>query len=50
VEKIVSRESQAVIVVTSNPVDILTYVALKHSGWPKGRVMGSGTVLDGSRF
>jgi L-lactate dehydrogenase len=50
VDEIVAQESQAVIVVTSNPVDILTYVALKHSGWPKGRVIGSGTVLDSSRF
>jgi L-lactate dehydrogenase len=50
VEKIVRCESQATIVVASNPVDILTYVALKHSGWPKFRVMGSGTVLDSSRF
>jgi len=31
-------------------VDILTYVALERSGWPKGRVIGSGTVLDSSRF
>ncbi len=50
VEKIVSRESQAVLVIASNPVDILTYVALKHSGWPIKRVMGSGTVLDSARF
>ena len=50
VDEIVAQESQAVIVVTSNPVDILTYVALKRSGWPKGRVIGSGTVLDSSRF
>ena len=50
VDEIVSQESQAVILVASNPVDILTYVALKRSGWPKGRVIGSGTVLDSSRF
>jgi L-lactate dehydrogenase len=50
VDDIVGQQSQAVIVVASNPVDILTYVALKHSGWPKGRVIGSGTVLDSSRF
>jgi L-lactate dehydrogenase len=34
----------------SNPVDILTYVAQKRSGWPRGRVIGSGTVLDSGRF
>jgi L-lactate dehydrogenase len=38
------------MLIVSNPVDILTYVALKRSGWEKGRVIGSGTVLDSSRF
>jgi len=50
VDEIVEQDSQAVILVASNPVDILTYVALKRSGWPKGRVIGSGTVLDSARF
>ena len=49
-DEIVEQKSGAVVVVTSNPVDILTYVALKRSGWPKGRVIGSGTVLDSARF
>ena len=34
------------MVVVSNPVDILAYVALKRSGWERARVIGSGTVLD----
>jgi len=38
------------MIIVSNPVDVLTYVALKRSGWEKGRVIGSGTVLDSSRF
>lgn len=50
VDDIVAQQSQAVIVMVSNPVDVLTYVALKHSGWPRGRVIGSGTVLDSARF
>jgi L-lactate dehydrogenase len=50
VDEIVGQKSEAVILMTSNPVDILTYVALKRSGWPKGRVIGSGTVLDSARF
>jgi L-lactate dehydrogenase len=50
IDDIVSQNSQAVIVVTSNPVDVLTHVALKRSGWPKNRVIGSGTVLDSARF
>jgi L-lactate dehydrogenase len=41
---------QGVILVVSNPVDVLTYVALKRSGWERGRVIGSGTVLDSARF
>lgn len=39
-----------IILVVSNPVDILTYVALKLSGLPASRVIGSGTVLDTARF
>ncbi|MGB7873762.1 MAG: L-lactate dehydrogenase [Anaerolineales bacterium] len=50
IDDILSQKSQAIIVVASNPVDVLTHVALKHSGWPKNRVIGSGTVLDSARF
>ena len=39
-----------IMLVVSNPVDILTYVALKLSGMPANRVIGSGTVLDSARF
>lgn len=49
-DEIVSRNAHGVILVVSNPVDILTYVAHKRSGWPRGRVIGSGTVLDSARF
>jgi L-lactate dehydrogenase len=38
------------MLIVSNPVDILTKVALKSSGWDRSRVIGSGTVLDSSRF
>jgi len=47
---IVAQQSQGVILVVSNPVDVLTHVALKRSGWERGRVIGSGTVLDSARF
>jgi L-lactate dehydrogenase len=47
---IVNTGSQGVVVMVSNPVDVLTYVALKESGWERGRVFGSGTVLDTARF
>jgi L-lactate dehydrogenase len=50
VSDIVAQGSHAIIVIVSNPVDILTYVALKKSGWNRGRVVGSGTVLDSARF
>ncbi|GBD35760.1 L-lactate dehydrogenase [bacterium HR36] len=41
---------QAVLVVVSNPVDILTYFAVKHAGLPWQRVIGLGTLLDTARF
>lgn len=41
---------EGILLVVSNPVDILTYVALKESGLPKERVIGSGTVLDTARL
>ena len=49
-EDIAKSGCRGVMLVVSNPVDILTYVALKRSGWKKNRVIGSGTVLDSSRF
>ena len=50
IDEIVSRKSPAVVLIVSNPVDILTYVAHHRAGWPRGRVLGSGTVLDSARF
>ncbi len=44
------RECVGVLLVVSNPVDILTYVAAKLSGMPQNRVLGSGTVLDTARL
>lgn len=41
---------EGILLVVSNPVDILTQVALKESGFPKERVIGSGTVLDTARL
>lgn len=41
---------EAVILVVSNPVDILTYYTLIKSGFPSSRVIGSGTVLDTARL
>jgi L-lactate dehydrogenase len=49
-DDILAQSSPAVVLIVSNPVDVLTYVAHKRSGWPRGRVIGSGTVLDSARF
>jgi L-lactate dehydrogenase len=49
-DEIAAQNSQAVVLVVSNPVDILTYVAQQRVKWPRGRVIGSGTVLDSARF
>lgn len=48
--EIASRTSEAVVIMVTNPVDVLTYVAQELSGWPRGRILGSGTVLDSARF
>jgi L-lactate dehydrogenase len=48
--EIAAQEPKGVVVIASNPVDVLTYAAWKWSGLPAGRVIGSGTVLDSSRF
>ena len=50
VDDIVAQGSAAVIMVVANPVDVLTRVALERSGWDRGRIIGSGTVLDSARF
>ncbi|VDK76601.1 unnamed protein product [Dibothriocephalus latus] len=50
VPQIVKYSPECVIVVVSNPVDILTHVTWKLSGFPQNRVIGSGTVLDSARF
>lgn len=44
------RECGGILIVVSNPVDILTYAAIKLSGFPEHRVIGSGTVLDTGRL
>ena len=40
----------AIFLLVTNPVDVITYLTLKLSGLPRSRVFGSGTVLDSSRF
>ncbi|GFR34700.1 L-lactate dehydrogenase [Thermobrachium celere] len=50
IPKLVEVNKDAIYLIVTNPVDILTYVTLKISGLPKHKVIGSGTVLDSSRF
>jgi L-lactate dehydrogenase len=50
VGKIMQQGKLVTIIVVSNPVDVLTYVALKESGLPKERVFGTGTTLDTARL
>ncbi|XP_049637032.1 L-lactate dehydrogenase C chain-like [Suncus etruscus] len=47
---VVHYSPQCIIIVVSNPVDILTYVVWKLSGFPVARVIGSGCNLDSARF
>jgi malate dehydrogenase len=41
---------EAVVVIISNPMDTMTYLAVKESGLPKNRIIGMGGILDSSRF
>lgn len=50
IPEITKRNFEGKLLIVANPVDILTYAALKISGYPKERVLGSGTVLDSARF
>jgi L-lactate dehydrogenase len=47
---VVEHNSDCVLLVVTNPMDVLTYVAYKLSGFPANRVLGSGTVLDTARL
>lgn len=50
IPEIMKHNQNPILLLASNPVDILTHVALKVSGLAPGRVIGSGTVLDTMRF
>jgi L-lactate dehydrogenase len=50
IPKLMAVAPEAVLLVVTNPVDVITYVTLRISGLPARRVLGSGTVLDSSRF
>lgn len=50
IPQIRSRNFEGILMMVSNPVDVLTYAAYRLSGFPANRVIGSGTVLDTARL
>lgn len=50
VENLIKHSPEIVIIVVSNPMDTMTYLALKTSGLPKNRIIGMGGALDSARF
>jgi malate dehydrogenase len=49
-ENVLKHSPNAIIIVVSNPMDTMTYLALKESKLPKNRIIGMGGILDSSRF
>jgi len=49
-QNILQHSPNAIIIIISNPMDTMTYLALKSSGIPKNRIIGMGGILDSSRF
>ena len=50
VPQLVEQSPDAILIIVTNPCDVVTYAAQKFSGLPRNRVFGSGTVLDSARF
>jgi malate dehydrogenase len=49
-ENVLKHSPEAIIIIVSNPMDTMTYLALKESGLPKNRIIGMGGILDSARF
>ena len=50
IPQITKHNKDCILLIVSNPLDVLAYLALKYSKFPKHRVIGSGTILDTARF
>ena len=50
VAQVVAKSPNAILILVTNPLDTMTYLAYKRSGWPKARVMGMAGILDTSRY
>jgi len=49
-DKVLAYNKDGILLIASNPVDVMSYFTWKKSGWPVERVIGSGTLLDSARF
>lgn len=50
VTEVLKHNDDGILLIASNPVDVMSYFCLEKSGWPAHRVIGSGTLLDSARF
>lgn len=50
IPEVARHNPEGILLIATNPVDVLTYASLVHSGLPAKRVIGSGTILDTARF
>ena len=50
IPQIAAVNQEAILLIVTNPVDVLTYAAVRFSGYPENRVFGTGTVLDTARL
>lgn len=49
-DQVLKYNKNGILLIATNPVDIMSYFTWKKSGWPFERVIGSGTLLDSARF
>lgn len=49
-DQVLKYNQSGILLIASNPVDVMSYFSWKKSGWPAKRVIGSGTLLDSARF
>lgn len=50
VSEVLKYNDNGILLIATNPVDIMSYFCWQKSGWPTNRVIGSGTILDSARF
>lgn len=50
IDSVTSYNQTGILLIATNPVDILSYYSWKRSGWPAGRIIGTGTLLDSARL